>query len=168
MRIAAQVMITAEQRTQLEAWANGRRVPVRVAQRAKIVLLAVDGKTNIQIAAELGIGRLNAARWRERFVELGTAGIERDAPRPGRTRRIPEHKVKKIVQMTTQERPLTRRTGYTPDGAANAARQACGASGMLISRRSAAGTIVFGIDPERPLALRYIRACPGLDPGANG
>ena len=105
MRIAAQVMITAEQRTQLEAWAKGRRVPVRVAQRARIVLLAVQSKTNIQIAAELGIGRLNAARWRERFVELGIAGIERDAPRPGRTRRITEHKVKKIVQMTTQERP---------------------------------------------------------------
>jgi len=106
MRIAPQVMMTTEQRAQLEAWSNGRRVPVRLAQRAKIVLLASEGRTDIEIAAALGIGRLNASRWRGRFIALGPAGIERDAPRPGRTRRITEHKVKKIVQMTTQERPL--------------------------------------------------------------
>ncbi len=105
MRIAPKVILSTAQRTQLETWANGRRVPVRLAQRAKIVLAAAEGKTNMEIADELRIGRLNAARWRQRFIDLGTAGIERDAPRPGRRRTITERTIKRIVQMTTQSCP---------------------------------------------------------------
>ena len=105
MRIAPKVVVSIEQRAQLESWAKARRVPVRLAQRAQIVLLAAEGKQDIEIADELDIGRRNAARWRKRFLELGIAGIERDAPRPGRKRRISDRAVKKIVQMTTQTRP---------------------------------------------------------------
>lgn len=105
MRIAPKVIVTTEQRAQLEGWAKGRCVPVRLAQRAQIVLLAADGKRDIEIAGELDIGRRNAARWRKRFLDFGIAGIERDAPRPGRKRRISDRALKKIVQMTTQTRP---------------------------------------------------------------
>ena len=105
MRIAPKVIVSAEQRAQLESWAKGRRVPVRLAQRAQIVLLAADGKRDIEIADELDIGRRNAARWRQRFIDLGVVGIERDAPRPGRKRRISDRTLKKIVRMTTQMRP---------------------------------------------------------------
>lgn len=105
MRIAPKVTMTVEQRTQLETWTKARRVSVRLAQRAQIVLLAAEGKMDIEIADELGIGRRNAARWRERFIELGLRGIERDAPRPGRKRTVSDQRVSKIVQMTTQTRP---------------------------------------------------------------
>ena len=47
--------MTAEQQRALEAWARGRRTPVRPAQRAKIVLLAAQGRRNRQIAAELHV-----------------------------------------------------------------------------------------------------------------
>lgn len=105
MRIAPRVIVTGEQRTQLERWAKGRQVPVRLAQRARIVLLAAEGKRDIEIAKQLRVGRRNPARWRRRFVELGVPGIEHDAPRPGRKRRISEHKVARIVHMTTQTHP---------------------------------------------------------------
>ena len=105
MRIAPKVIVSTEQRAQLESWAKGRRVPVRLAQRARIVLLAADGQRDLEIADELDIGRRNAARWRQRFLDLGIAGIERDAPRPGRKRRISDRTLKKIVRMTTQMRP---------------------------------------------------------------
>jgi transposase len=105
MRIASKVFLTSEQRVQLERWAKGRQVPVRLAQRAWIVLLAAEGKMDIEIAKQLRLGRRNPARWRRRFVELGVSGIEHDAPRPGRKRTISEHKVARIVHMTTQTHP---------------------------------------------------------------
>jgi len=105
MRIAPEVSITEAQRAQLKACAAARSGPVRVAERAKMILLAADGKTDQDIAAQLQVGRRTPARWRVRFIEQGLAGIERDAPRPGRTRKISAAKVKAIVQKTTGERP---------------------------------------------------------------
>ncbi|MGH8712125.1 MAG: IS630 family transposase [Burkholderiales bacterium] len=105
MRIAPEVSISEAQRACLNAWAAARSVPVRVAERAKMILLAAEGNTDQAIAAQLHVGRRTPARWRARFIEQGLSGIERDAPRPGRKRKISAAKVKAIVQKTTEERP---------------------------------------------------------------
>jgi len=105
MRIAPSVSINEAQREQLLAWANGRRVAVRLAQRARIILLAAEGRTDKEIGQAVDCGRRSVARWRARFIELGPKGIERDAPRPGRKPTIGARKVKRIVEMTTLERP---------------------------------------------------------------
>ena len=105
MRIAPTVSVTDEQRKQLRAWASGRRTPVRLAQRAKIILLAADGITDKDIAADQHCGRRTVARWRARFIVQGIEGIAHDAPRPGRKRKISARKLSKIVQMTTQDSP---------------------------------------------------------------
>ena len=54
-------------------------------ERTRVVLLAASGKPDLEIAAEIGISNQKAARWRKRFLKLGLAGLEKDAPRPGRT-----------------------------------------------------------------------------------
>jgi transposase len=105
MRIAPRIELTTAQREQLEAWAAGRRVAVRLAERAKIVLLCSDGATDLEIAEQLGIYRRTASRWRTRFIEDGFAGIEQDGTRPGRKPKISAALVKRIVVMTTQQRP---------------------------------------------------------------
>jgi transposase len=105
MRIAAKVELSEGQRKQLETWAAGRRVPVRLAERARMILLAAQGHTDKEIGAQLGIGRGTVARWRARFIADGVAGIERDAPRPGRKPKISARDVKAIVALTTQQRP---------------------------------------------------------------
>lgn len=46
------------------------------------------------------------ARWRSRFLDLGLAGLEKDAPRPGRTPSVSAAKIKQVVNMTTQEKPV--------------------------------------------------------------
>ena len=56
----------------------------RLGERCQIVLLAVEGKNNEQIAAVLGITRQKAARWRTRFQQGGRAGLEHDLPGRGR------------------------------------------------------------------------------------
>jgi transposase len=67
--------------------------------------LAAAGKQDLEIAAEVGISNQKAARWRKRFLEMGLAGLEKDAPRPGRTPTITPAKVQEVVRKTTQEKP---------------------------------------------------------------
>jgi hypothetical protein len=52
----------------------------RVLLRARIVLLAAEGKQDLEIARLLSIVPRNAARWRSRFLRDGIAGQEHDAP----------------------------------------------------------------------------------------
>jgi transposase len=105
MRIAAAVELSDEQRRQLEKRARARSVSVRVAQRSKIILLAAVGLSDLKIGAELGVKRQTVARWRSRFIQMGIAGIEKDAPRPGRKPQIATKQVQEIVRLTTQEKP---------------------------------------------------------------
>ena len=102
MRIAASITLTSEQRSKLEAYERGRSVARRLVERARIVLFAAEGKQNDEIAELLDIGRHTVARWRERFLDLGVAGLEKDAPRAGRTRTVD---AQEIVRKTTQEKP---------------------------------------------------------------
>jgi transposase len=105
MRVAPVVLLIPEQRRMLEGYARGRRVPVRLVQRSQALLLAAEGKRNIEIAEALGVGRDTVAHWRSRFSAHGLAGIERDAPRPGRKPTIDASLTEAIVRKTTQETP---------------------------------------------------------------
>jgi transposase len=105
MRVAPQVVLTEDQERILHQWARIRSLPARQVERARIVLLAAAGKQDLEIAAEVGISNQKAARWRNRFLEMGLAGLEKDAPRPGRTPTITSAKVQEVVRKTTQEKP---------------------------------------------------------------
>src|SRR6185437_11904461 len=106
MRVAPQITLTEDEERTLRQWARGRSLPARQVERARVVLLAVAGKQDLEIAAEVGISNQKAARWRKRFLEMGLAGLEKDAPRPGRTPTITPAKVHEVVRKTTQEKPL--------------------------------------------------------------
>jgi transposase len=106
MRVAPTVDLSAEHREVLEQRSRARSLPARVVERARIVLLAAAGKQDKEIAEELGISVQKAARWRARFLEAGVSGLEKDAPRPGRTPRIPAQTVERVIRMTTQEKPV--------------------------------------------------------------
>lgn len=105
MRVAPQVVLTEEDERTLRQWARGRSLPARQVERARVVLLAAAGNQDLEIAAEVGISNQKAARWRKRFLEMGLTGLEKDAPRPGRTPTITSAKVQEVVRRTTQEKP---------------------------------------------------------------
>jgi transposase len=106
MRVAPQVMLTDEQRSRLQSAAKGRSVSGRVAERASIVLLAAEGRQDIEIAQKLSITRQTAARWRQRFLSQGFDGLLKDRPRGGRKRTArSEEKVCSIIERTTQTTP---------------------------------------------------------------
>jgi transposase len=105
MRRATPIVLEPSQRAELERLSRGRRVPVRLAERAKVVLHAADGLENQEIGSALGISRQKAGRWRDRYAERGLAGIETDAPRPGRKRRIDDRQRAAVVRRTLKEKP---------------------------------------------------------------
>jgi len=76
-----------------------------LAQRASIVLLAAEGLQNKQIGERLGVTRQTAGRWRDRYAAHGLSGIEKDAPRPGRKRRISDKRRAAVVRKTLHETP---------------------------------------------------------------
>jgi transposase len=99
------VVVSPEEKRQLEAYARGRSTPTRLVQRAKIVLLAAEGSENREIAASLGVMRHTVGRWQSRFSQFGLSGIEKDAPRSGRLPSLSQGLIRKIVRKTTQETP---------------------------------------------------------------
>lgn len=105
MRVAPSIVLTPDERKQLEKWSRGRSTPHRLVLRSKIVLLASEGKTNKEITNELRTNRVTVGRWRSRFA-LRIEGIRRDAPRPGRKPSIPKSLVKKIIDTTLHEKPV--------------------------------------------------------------
>ncbi len=98
-------MLDPTQREQLERLKRGRRVSVRLAERAAIVLHAADGLENQQIGEVMGLSRQKASRWRGRYAERGLAGIQKDAPRPGRKRRIDDKQRAAVVRKTLKQTP---------------------------------------------------------------
>lgn len=105
MRKAIAITLNDAQRCELERCKRGRRVEVRLAERAAIVLHAADGLDNQQIAQTMGISRYKAARWRQRYAQQCLPGIVKDAPRPGRHRRIDDKQRAEVVRKTLKETP---------------------------------------------------------------
>src|SRR5260370_14690725 len=93
----------AEGRT-LQGWASRRKTAQGLAQRARIVLLCADGKTNVAVAAERGITRETAGKWRHRFFKQRFAGLS-DGPRPGVPRTITHAQLREVGVRTLQEGP---------------------------------------------------------------
>lgn len=105
MRRATAIVLDDAQRQELEELKRSRTVSVRLAERAQIVLHAADGMEDKAIGEAMGIARQKASRWRNRYAALGLAGIEKDAPRPGRKRRIDADQRAAVVNKTLQEKP---------------------------------------------------------------
>jgi hypothetical protein len=82
------IELSDEERTELERIARAEKRPWREVQRARIVLHAADGKTDVEIAARLDTSAGIVGRWRRRFHAERLEGLK-DRPRAGRPRRFP-------------------------------------------------------------------------------
>jgi transposase len=105
MRVAPAIELSSAARLELEKLSRRRTTPVRVVLRSRIVLLAADGMQDKQIAQHLDVAPRMAALWRGRFLQLGVAGLRKDAPRPGRTPAILPERVAEVIARTTQSKP---------------------------------------------------------------
>src|SRR5438093_7350706 len=102
---AAALRVSREDQEWLETLVRSGQTPQRVALRARMVLGAAAGRPNNGLAHALGISRPTLLRWRARYREAGVAGLLKDAPRPGRRKRIRPEKVEAIVNATLRTTP---------------------------------------------------------------
>lgn len=105
MNRARAIILSPEEQSKLDAWARGRRVPLRLVLRARIIQMAAKGTLNHDISEALNISRPTVQLWRDRFLALRLAGLEKDAPRPGRIPKISQAKVAAVVEATLHTTP---------------------------------------------------------------
>lgn len=101
-RKAVTLSCTEKERQQLEKWAHGAKVERRLHQRAQIILICLENKTNLQVAEQCNISRFTVAKWRTRFASKGLDGLI-DRPRSGTPKKYGTTIRNKILQ--TLENP---------------------------------------------------------------
>jgi transposase len=79
---AREVRLLPEERSELEARLRAPTSEQRQVLRARIVLMAAEGRSTRSIARDLGTMPRTVSLWRIRFAEKGLAGLEGE-PRPG-------------------------------------------------------------------------------------
>lgn len=73
---AREVRVKPKIRKVLEARCRSPSTPQRDVKRARIVLLASEGRSTRAIAAEVGVEPRIVSNWRRRFADHGLAGLE--------------------------------------------------------------------------------------------
>ena len=104
-KIASAVVLSEAVRKQLESWVRAQFTPQQVALRSRILLMAADGKKDLEIADELDVNRHTPALWRKRFQTQGLDGVWEVQPGRGRKPLYDEEKVAAVVAATLQTKP---------------------------------------------------------------
>ena len=68
-RPVAELTLSDDERQTLERWARRPKSSQALAQRSRVVLGCAEGKSNKEVAAELGVWPHTVCKWRARFVE---------------------------------------------------------------------------------------------------
>lgn len=102
--IAAEVRLTPEDRAVLEARVRAPTTEQRDAFRARIVLLADEGRSTRSIARALGTMPRTVSTWRGRFAREGLAGLA-DKPRPGPAPKYTSETGRRILAILEREPP---------------------------------------------------------------
>lgn len=95
------VVLEAEEQRELIKRLRAHTVSVRDRQRAQIILLAAEGRTQEAIGAAVGVTRVTVNHWCQRFAKQRLAGLT-DAPGRGRKPSLPDAAVKKVLETVTR------------------------------------------------------------------
>ena len=98
------IVLTDEERARLESWARRPKSSQALAQRARIVLPADEGRRNVDIVRELGCSAPTVVKWRGRFVVDRLDALV-DEPRPGRPRTVTDEQVHEVITKTLETTP---------------------------------------------------------------
>lgn len=82
------IHLSRQEREILESRARKYTLAYYEVLRAKMILLAAEGRSNDDIASVLSVGRDVVSLWRKRFFHERIPGLE-ERPRPGRPRVFP-------------------------------------------------------------------------------
>jgi transposase len=139
-RPAPALELDDEAREVLERWVRRSTISAGLAQRARIVLEAATGATNVEVAERVGCGPNTVGKWRRRFAEGGLVALS-DEYRPGRPRTIGDEAVEALIIKTLEGPQSEDATHWSTRSMA----QAAGVSQSSVSRIWRA----FGLQPHR-------------------
>ena len=107
------LLLSAQDRAELQGIIEDRGRPVKHVQRARIVLLSAERLPVLEIAKRVGISRPMVRRWQQRYAEEGRKGLLRDKTRPPGIPPVPQPKVHAVIERTLCEPPgaVTHLTG---------------------------------------------------------
>jgi transposase len=106
-RIAAPLELTTGQCQELSALIRAHSTPQKLAERARIIVLAADGASVSETAQQLGIWRKTASTWRKRWREADAAKTtaERlsDASRSGAPGKFTPEQICAIIALACED-----------------------------------------------------------------
>src|SRR5215203_6216788 len=105
IKTEACIWLSPADRATLEGWVNGRNTPQKLVWRARIVLLSAERVGVMGITCAVGKSKVTVARWQERYLATGIAGLRRDATRPGRKPPLNAETIQQVVHKTLHEKP---------------------------------------------------------------
>lgn len=109
MRLPARILLTNEERDQLDKNVRSRKTPLSLIERSRIVLLSSEGFTNKEISEKLTLSEHKVSRWRNRYAEKRYAGIEKELPRGlnhGGKKTADQAKLRlAVIEATTNQKP---------------------------------------------------------------
>src|ERR1700748_3968047 len=99
-KVASVVKLSEADRNQLGQWIRAQFTPQQVVLRSRILLMAGEGKKDLEIANELEVNRHTPALWRKRFQTQGLEGIWETQSGRGRKPLYDQEKVAAIIEAT--------------------------------------------------------------------
>ena len=119
---AVPLSLSKEEREALEKLVCRHSTSQQIALRGRSILAAADGKSNSEIAREVGLGVDRVRQWRMRWIGLQAVSLsdlpaeERlsDLPRAGRPSQISAEQICQLVALACEqpkERPISHWTG---------------------------------------------------------
>ena len=103
--MAAKIRLTPEDRAVLEARVRAPTTEQRDVFRARIILLAAEGRSTRSIARAVGAMPRTVSTWRGRFAREGLAGLA-NKPRPGPAPKYTSETGRRILAVLEQEPPV--------------------------------------------------------------
>src|ERR671910_427435 len=94
-RPKATLVLTPEERQELESLAHRSRSAPALARRARLVLACAEGHDNTTVARRLRMSPTTVCKWRARFVRDRLDGLS-DEPRPGGPRTITDDQIEQV------------------------------------------------------------------------
>ncbi len=104
---ASPLPLSAEHERELNQLVRAHTTPQKLAERARIILLAAAGQGIIETARQLGIWRKTVGHWRRRWLNAeasaGVAARLSDAPRCGAPAKFTPEAICQIMAMACQD-----------------------------------------------------------------
>jgi len=95
----AELVLTEQERAELNALMRKHKTAQALAVRARIVLRCAEGESHLAVAVALGVSNMNVGKRRRRCVEDRMDGL-RDKLRPGQPRKISDENIEQVIVMT--------------------------------------------------------------------